>query len=82
MDRQRLRILLGGADMSTPGEKFSDNLAIALCTYYEHHHARPENDPEGEHGWGEWVEARVNDVLSRLTDQVVELANSGGSEHG
>jgi hypothetical protein len=71
MDRQRLRNLIGGIDMEPVGKMTSDNLAIALCTYFTDHMDRPEPDPDGEHGWGEWVVKMTDAALDRVTDQVI-----------
>lgn len=67
VDRKRLRDLIGSFDME-PEVGGSDNLAIALCTYFEKMPDRPKDDPQTEHGWGRWTEEQVNRVLDGLTD--------------
>jgi hypothetical protein len=57
---------LGGVLISQSGA--ADNLAIALCTYFSNHQERPDDDPETEHGWGEWVEQKCNEALDLLSD--------------
>lgn len=71
IDRQRLRSKIG-CFMLENGMT-SDNLAIALCTYFEGHMDRPKPDPETEHGWGQWASENTDRVLDELTDEVLKL---------
>lgn len=59
---------IGGVDLEDcPG---SDNLAIALATYFSGHIDRPDPDPDTEDGWGEWVLAKTNEALRRIAEEV------------
>ena len=46
---------------------WADNLAIALCSYFDGHMGRPEDDEDDdETGWGPWVIERVNEALEDI----------------
>lgn len=75
MDRSRLRSVLGGHDLEPHLNSVTDNLAIALCMYFEQSQDRPEDDPEtDDNHWGVWVEEQCNRVLDQLTDAVLALS--------
>ena len=80
IDAKTLRNLIGSCDVEvyTPGGV--DNIAIALCTYFSDHMDRPDPDPEGESGWGEWVEARTNAALDLVVTEVLKRVTPPVSE--
>lgn len=80
VDKRNIRNILGCADVD-PLADHSDNIAIALCTYFEGHRDRPDPDPQTEHGWGEWAERKTDQALDHLADIVIRLAkDSQGDE--
>jgi hypothetical protein len=48
--------------------KHSDNLAIALATYFSDHCDRPEDDEEDadNYYWGEWVMQKTDEALDLI----------------
>jgi hypothetical protein len=62
--RTELELTLGSVQIE--GDPLSDNLAIALCTYFSTHPERPRTDPDTERGWGEWVEEKCNLAIERI----------------
>jgi hypothetical protein len=50
-----------------------DNLAIVLVSYFEGHRDKPEDDPVGEHGWGEWASEKCDEALALLAKQIEEV---------
>jgi|CXWL01.1.fsa_nt_gi hypothetical protein len=71
MNKEDLRNKMGGIEFDVGCE--CDNLAIILCTYFSYHLARPEDDEDGDSGWGEWVENKTNKVLDQLADKVQRM---------
>lgn len=64
-ERLKARNLLGGVYLEESGN--SDNLAIALASYFEGHCDRPSPDPiDDEIGLGEWVIKKTNEALDRI----------------
>ena len=59
---------LGGVYLE--GNSDSDNLAVALASYFSHHMDRPDPDPDTEDGWGEWVLAKTNEALRRIAEEI------------
>lgn len=57
-----------------------DTLAIALCTYFEDHPDRPDEDPiDDELGWGKWVAAKVDACLDRLATEAARTPSREGA---
>lgn len=48
-----------------------DNLAIALCTYFQDHSDRPEDDEDDDEGWTVWIRARYKDVERRIKEHLM-----------
>ena len=67
-----LRSKIANVTTKEPATWDEDNLAIALGTYFSDRDDRPENDEEGESGWGKWVEEQVDAVLDRIVTVVKE----------
>lgn len=54
------------AGVPAGAEIASDNVAIALASYFSDHVSRPENDEVGEEGWGAWVIEQTNITLDAI----------------
>jgi len=69
---QRIRNKLGSVLVEDPTLDFDeiDNLATVIAIYFELHVDRPDDDPETENGWGEWVERKTNEALDLIAKQL------------
>jgi len=65
---ERLRNIIAGEYLEDTGQ--GDNLAIALCSYFEGHLDAPEDDPQNEYGWGEWASGKYEAALTRIANAV------------
>lgn len=50
-----------------------DNVATALASYFSDHLDRPEDDEEGEDGWGIWVIEQTNITLDAIAAKCNEV---------
>ena len=54
-------------------DKYSDNLSIALCSYFESHIQCPIDHEQTENGWNPWAEAKANAAVDGLSLAVHKL---------
>lgn len=80
MDRTKLRNLIAGCHVEKDG--MPDNLAIALCSYFEDHLGRPDDDDPAsdETGWGAWVSQKYEEAMDLITDEVLRAIEAETAE--
>lgn len=66
-----------GIDAEPEGH-MGDNLAVALCTYFDGHFARPDDGEEGSEldeydCWKVWVSGNADLILQRIAERANEL---------
>lgn len=76
MTRQDLRNRIGSVTVGVPGsyslpDGVVDNLAIALCSYFDCDPRKPDEE-EGENGWTPWVIAQTNATIDAIVDIAME----------
>ena len=73
LTRQALFDLIAGTDAPSQSS-YGDNVAVALCSYFENHLDRPENDEPAsdEHCWGPWVEEQYAATVYAIADRILE----------
>ncbi len=55
----------------------TDCLAVALCSYFDDHMDKPENDPvDDEKGWGEWVCGKYEKAQENILNEVAEFVDT------
>lgn len=71
MDKLALRNVLGCVPAGTWQEGlFADNVAIALCSYFDSLPMKPQEE-ECEHGWTPWVIEQTNATLDMLAESAI-----------
>ena len=81
LDRQKVRNAIGGAFVEDSGPRaVDDNLAIALCTYFNDRPDCPDEPNSDEHGWKPWVAAKCNAALDAITEAAVEAVTGRRGE--
>ena len=75
--RQALFDLIAGTDAPSQSS-YGDNVAVALCSYFENHLDRPENDEPAsdEHCWGPWVEEQYAATVYAIADRILEARHT------
>lgn len=66
------RLGIGGMPVLENANSCEDNLAIALCTYFEGRGDCPEQEPD-ESGWNPWARGQTDALLYRI-DHRISLA--------
>ena len=67
--KERIRQSVGGTDLEDHPN--SDNVAIALCTYFESLPDCPDTEKEDETGWRTWAVNKTDEALARIVDAVM-----------
>lgn len=73
LNRQALFDLIANTDTAA-SDYSGDNVAVALCSYFEDHGARPDDDEpvSDEHCWGAWVEEQYAATVYAIADRILE----------
>ena len=64
----QIRTALAGFQMDEDGK--GDNLAIAICTYFDSHPDRPGDDKDDDDGWSPWVRENYRRVMRGLVTTI------------
>lgn len=73
MDKDKLIDILKSSNVEPKWYPMSDNLAIALATYFENHMDRPDDDHiHDDLGWSEWVMTKTNEAIENIAEHIIK----------
>jgi hypothetical protein len=67
-EKERRRNILGGIYLE--GDSCSDNLAVALMCYFEHHIENPDDGQEDDYGNSKWASEKTEESLNRIAETI------------
>ena len=67
-EKERRRNIIGGIYLE--GDSCSDNLAVALMCYFEHHIENPFDGQVDDHGNSKWASEKVDEALNRIAETI------------
>ncbi len=67
-EKERRRNIIGGIYLES--DSCSDNLAVALMCYFEHHIENPDDGQEDELGNSMWASEKVDEALNRIAETI------------
>lgn len=72
MDKFEARNRIGHAMAGNLPFHSTDNVAIALATYFEEHPHKPDEEVDDELGWTPWVVEQVNFTLDAIAKALLK----------
>lgn len=71
--KTKIRNAIAGIPMGAGREWHDDNLAIAICSYFEDHSERPGDDRDDDECWSPWVRERYEETMDRIVEALLKV---------